>query len=199
MRSAIFLAAWFIASTIALGHFQPAKAQQEYQAPQGEARQRLLRRALGLPPTSSITQIAQVTPRQPVVVLGTYSAVYLWANNVARWEYDSIQVQPSVEGDVRGPPTVGVSFSAAQATYLVACDIRRHNTEIEAFKSQTAGSPYREALPGITWQNGGTRAALLVSHIGVVRPVYVGFSLPSGAPPNASFSLSRCEVSQISP
>lgn len=197
MRSIAFLAACIVISAIALAEFHPAEAQQQYHAPQGEARQRLILRALGLPASTAITHIAQVTPRQPVVVLGTYSAVYLWANN-ARWAYDSIVVQPSAEGDARGPSTAGISFSASQATYLVVCDITRNNTEIEAFKSQTAGSPHREALPGITWQNEGTRAALLVSHVGLVRPVYVGFSLPSGAPTNAFFSLSRCEVSAIS-
>ena len=192
MRLAVFLAACFIASIFAPAHFQSASAQQEFQAHRGEASQRLVRRAFGLPQTSTITQIAEVTAARPVV--GTENAPTLSLSAYgARWSTDGHTGAPEIliSDDYRGP--IRLQFFATRGTrYLVTCDILRFSSQHQILVTINS-----VATPGLTWET-SSRGALLVPPRSSNERVVISFALPQELSDPEYASLRRCTLSTIS-
>jgi hypothetical protein len=202
MRSAVLLAACIIGSTIALGQFQPAQAQQEFQAPQGQARQRLLRRALGISESSAITQIAELTPSQPIVNAGTPRMAALSALHAEHWSPLGGPQGNSHTGYVRvgrgaaelsGSPQVTMTFPMSPGIrHLVICDIRR-NGAFEVEVTDVSGLPRGR----FTWES-ATRGALLLPPVNNAVVAMLRFRVPPDAPEGSSLDLSGCTISAIS-
>jgi hypothetical protein len=201
MRSAVFLAACVVASTIAFAEFHPAEAQQQYQAPEGEALQRLIRRALGLPESSTITEIAEVTPREPIANAGTGREAWLSASRPTQWspmmfysdfsDTGMIAVARPREEDI-SPPTVSLIFrSSPQTRFLVICEFRRDGAfDIVVDRS---GTPLH-----FTWETPERGALLITPAPSVQQHISLVFSVPPTAPEDSQLRLSRCEISAIS-
>jgi hypothetical protein len=202
MRSAVFLALCLIGSTIALGHFQPAEAQQEFQAPQGEARQRLIRRALGISESSAITQIAELTPSRPLLNAGTSRMASLSALHAEHWSPLGGLQGNSHTGVVRvgrggaelaGSPQVTLIFPMSPGVrHLVICDISR-NGAFDVEVTDVSGLPRGR----FTWES-ATRGALLLPPVNVAVVATLRFRVPPDAPEDSSLDLSGCTISAIS-
>lgn len=205
MRSAVFLAACIALCAIASTPFTRVEAQTQYQAPQGEARQRLIRRALGLPETSTISQIAEVTARRPHFSSGGNRA-WLAGTRINSWHTESepdtgwINIVRPMAGETWGP-VIELWFRALPGRHLIICDMRRndrtHAPGYGAFEVDVS----QAAQPGVTasalvWET-QTRGAILVSRVNEPQDLMLRFAVPPSAPEGANLDLFRCEVSRI--